>query len=182
MKFASFLLAFLVAAVPLAAYQTGPANRTNFRGGEQAQPATYRSFSNYNNRTWGQGVQTSGVQTQGVSTTVVGSAQEFESTKPKPQTGKQSTAAPAPAVKPTASANTQTSAAQQPAAPNAAPAAGQVPAEASAMLQQVQGMMSAIQGAGQAGQAGAAPAGMPDMSALMGAMGGGAAPAAPAKK
>lgn len=169
MKNFTFLLVFLM-AVPASAYQAGQANRTNFGAGQQ-QPAQqqYRSFSNYNNRNWGQGVQTQGVQTE-----IAGkSAKEL-----KPTVGKQQ-AAPA-AAKPAKPAPVQ---------PSTAPAAMPANMDPSAMMQQVQGMVNAMgnmAGAPQgqqpaSGQAAAMPAGMPDISALMGgAMP--AAPATPAKK
>ncbi len=169
MKMLLCVLTFLV-ALPCAAYQAGPQNRTNFGGAQatQAGQGQFRSFSNYNNRSWGQGVQT---QVAGSS------AVDFEKDTPKKPVGKAQAPAPkaAPAAKPVV-----------PAQPTA-PAAAQMPAnvDPAAMLQQVQGMMNAMSGmtggaqAGQPGaqgQAGQMPAGMPDISALMG----GAMPAVPA--
>ena len=84
MKNLLFLLAFLI-AVPACAYQAGQQNRTNFGASQQQAGQQYRSFSNYNNRSWGQGVQTQGVQTE-----VAGkSAKEL-----KPTVGKQQAATP----------------------------------------------------------------------------------------
>ncbi len=169
MKNFTFLLVFLI-AVPACAYQAGQQNRTNFGAGQQ-QPAQqqYRSFSNYNNRNWGQGVQTQGVQTE-----VAG-----KSAKELKPVGKQAAvvAPQAKPAKPSAPAAAQAS---------TAPAAMPANVDPAAMMQQVQGMVNAMgnmTGGAQGQQAGAAamPAGMPDLSALMG----GAmpvAPATPAKK
>ncbi len=171
------------------AYQTGPANRANF-GDSTQQPAQsvpqngYRSFSNYNNRNWGQGVQT-----QTVETSLAGSsAKEFEAPAKKAPAGKQA-AQPAQAAKPMAKP-----AQAQPSTPAASAPTG----DPVAILQQVQGMMQNMQsmtggtpatGQPAAGQASSAstgtPAGMPDISALMGGMmpaAPSAAPATPAKK
>ena len=175
MKTVLVVFSFLGVALTAAAYQAGPQNRTNFGGAQatQAGQGQYRSFSNYNNRSWGQGVQTQTVQTQVAGSSAV----DFEKDTPQKPVGKAQAPAPkaAPAVKPVV-----------PAQPTA-PAAAQMPANAdpAAMLQQVQGMMNAMSGmtggaqAGQPGaqgQAGQMPAGMPDISALMG----GAMPAVPA--
>ena len=181
MKNLLFVFAVLVVALPVAAYQAGQQNRTNFGAGQQAaagQQQQFRSFSNYNNRSWGQGVQTQGVQTQVAGSSVT----DFGKNAAQKTVGKKQAVAPKPA------------AGQKPATQ---PAAGQATnADPAAMMQQVQGMMSAMGNmagtaqpgaAGQAGQMPAMPAGMPDMSALMG----GAMPAvnptanpagAPAKK
>ncbi|MBQ8032542.1 MAG: hypothetical protein IJ266_01085, partial [Elusimicrobiaceae bacterium] len=65
MKYFYGLLLVCVALLPAHAYQAGAANRTNFGSAQQAQPQQqFRSFSNYNNRNWGQGVQTQTVQTE----------------------------------------------------------------------------------------------------------------------
>lgn len=166
MKNSIFLLTFLI-AVPACAYQAGQQNRTNFGSSQQEQPnQQYRSFSNYNNRNWGQGVQTQGVQTE-----VAGkSAKEL-----KPTVGKQQ-AAPATVAKPVKPAT------PTPAQASSAPVAMPANMDPAAMMQQVQGMMNAMGnmsgGAvqpGKAGQNATAPV-MPDMSALMG----GAMPTAPA--
>ncbi len=164
------LLTFLL-AVPACAYQAGQQNRTNFGGG-QAQPAQgqYRSFSNYNNRSWGQGVQTRPVQTEVAGTSAV----DFEKNAPQKAVGK-TQAGGAPKQARTAQPAAAPAAAQASSAPAAMPAN----VDPAAMMQQVQGMMSAMTGGApaQAGQtAPAMPAGMPDISALMG----GAMPAAPA--
>ncbi len=171
-----FVVSMIFCSVAAFAYQTGPANRTNFGPGQQQGQQQYRSFSNYNNRSWGQGVQTRGVQTHVAGTEVT----DFESpAKPKkaPTVGKTAVAAPA-AQKNT----TPAAAAPAPTQPSTAPAA--MPAEAAAMMQQVQGMMNMMggQGQGKPGQPAAVPTGMPDMSALMGGMMPGAQPQAPAKK
>ena len=162
MKNFLFLLTFLIAALPLCAYQTGPQNRTHFGAGQPqtAQPQ-YRSFSNYNNRSWGQGVQTQTVQTE-----VAGSsAKEL-----KPTVGKQT--APGPAAKPAKPA-----AVPAPAQASTTPAAMPANVDPAAMMQQVQGMMNAMGNmtGAQPGQqavsgqnAAAMPATMPDISALMG--------------
>jgi len=166
------VLSVLMLALPGAAYQTGPQNRTNFGGAQAAQAGQgqYRSFSNYNHRSWGQGVQTHGVQTQ-----VAGSsATDFEKKKP---VGKAQASAPKPA-KPV-----------QPAVPTAQPGASGQPAQPqgadpAALMQQVQTMMSTMGGqtaqpgaqAGQPGAQGQPGAALPDISALMG----GAMPAVPA--
>lgn len=175
MKPVVFLVAFLMTAFPLAAYQVGKVNRTNFGQGPQ-QPATqqqYRAFSNYNNRSWGQGVQT---QVAGSSVT------EFEapakSAKPAQAVSKKQVAQ-APEAKPGAAVSpAQVPAPASPTQPSSAPAAQTaMPADAAAMIQQVQGLVGAM--APQAGQvpaAGGKPgnqagaAAMPDISALMGGM------------
>ena len=178
MKTLLCVLTFLI-ALPVAAYQAGPQNRTNFGAG-QGQPGqqNYRSFSNYNNRSWGQGVQTRGVQTEVAGSSVT----DFEKETPKKFVGKAPAAAPKqgrqsqPAATPVAPAQAST-----------APAAMPANVDPAAMMQQVQGMMNAMgnmTGGAPAGKAGQAPqqagqgmpAGMPDLSALMG----GAMPAAPA--
>ncbi len=168
MKNFTFLLVFLM-AVPASAYQAGQANRTNFGAGQQ-QPAQqqYRSFSNYNNRNWGQGVQTQGVQTE-----IAGkSVKEL-----KPTVGKQQAVA-VPAAKPAKPAAVPT-----PTQASTVPAGMPANVDPAAMMQQVQGMMNAMGnmsgGAAQQGKAGqnvATPTAMPDISALMG----GAMPAVPA--
>ncbi len=189
MKLFLFITAVLLLAFPAGAYQAGQANRTNFGSGPQL-PAQqqFRSFSNYNNRSWGQGVQTRGVQTQTAGREVA----EFEApaaSKPAAQPAAKKAASPANEPKPATPAVTT----QPSTAPAAAAQAGQMPPEAAAMMQQVQGLMNMMNGGGapagqanpaQAGQAAPAmPAGMPDMSALMGGMLPSAQPAAaPAKK
>lgn len=182
MKNLLFLLTFLI-AFPACAYQAGQQNRTNF-GTAQEQPVQqqYRSFSNYNNRSWGQGVQTQTVQTQ----TAGSSAVDFEKNTPQKTVGK-SQAAAAKQVRQTQQA------APVPAAAQASTAAAAMPAnmDPAAMMQQVQGMMNAMgnmaggaQPGQQAGQnaAAAMPAGMPDISALMGGAMPAASAATPAKK
>ena len=171
---------FLLLSVSALAYQAGASNRTNFGPGPQ-QPAAqqqYRSFSNYNTRTWGQGVQTRGVQTNvaGTETTDFEAEDKPKASKARPANKKQAVAPeekPAAAAAPTAQAPDST----QPSTASAqAPA---MPAEAAAMMQQVQGLMGAMGGAmaqpqGQTPAANKggnqAPAGMPDISALMGGM------------
>ncbi|MBR2081410.1 MAG: hypothetical protein IJ876_00095 [Elusimicrobiaceae bacterium] len=181
MKNFIYLSVLFVVAMPVAAYQVGTANRTNFGSGQvpgQAAQQNYRSFSNYNNRSWGQGVQTQTVQTEVAGTSAV----DFDKNTPKQLVSKTQAATPK-------AANTaQPTAAPAPVQASTAPAAMPANVDPAAMMQQVQGMMSAMGnmtgGAaqqGQSGQAVAMPAGMPDISALMG----GAmptAPAAPAKK
>ena len=168
MKNILFVLALGV-ALPAAAYQTGPANRANFDSAQQStatQQTGYRSFSNYNNR-YGQGVQTSTVQTS-----VAGSsAKEFETPAKKTIVGKQAAQIPQ-AAKPAA-----------PTKPSTGTVATAADADATAVLQQVQGMMKDMQSltgaAGNQPAAGGAnlPA-MPDMSSLMnGMMNPGATPA-----
>ena len=162
-----FLFVFLI-TVPACAYQAGQQNRTNFGAGQpQVASQQYRSFSNYNNRSWGQGVQTQTVQTE-----VAGSsAKEL-----KPTVGKQqAVVTPVKPAKPATPVPTQ---------PSTAAAGMPTNMDPAAMMQQVQGMMSAMgnmAGATQqnqqpTGQAGTMPAGMPDISALMG----GAMPTVPA--
>ena len=179
MKYFYGLLLVCVALLPAHAYQAGAANRTHFGSAQQAQPQQqFRSFSNYNNRNWGQGVQTQTVQTEVAGTSAV----DFDKNTPKQLVAKTqaATAKPSKAPQPaTAPAATPQPAANAPA--NVDPAA---------MMQQVQGMMSAMGNmAGSNTQPGAQPntqaaAAMPDISALMG----GAmpamptAPATPAKK
>ena len=177
MKLLTFLAAFLMVTLPAAAYQVGQANRTNFGQGPQ-QPATqqqYRSFSNYNNRNWGKGVQTD----------VAGSSvAEFEApaAKPKPAPAvSKKQAAQEPAAKPGAAAPAQAPATAQATAPAAQPAnapaqQATMPADAAAMIQQVQGLVGAMAPQTQAPAAGAKPgnqagaSAMPDISALMGGM------------
>ncbi len=185
-----FLLGTLFCmALCAGAYQTGPANRANFGAAQQsaqsAQQNGYRSFSNYNNRTWGQGVQTQTVQTSVAGSTV----KEFEAPTKSAPVGKQS-AQPAQAAKPTAKPAAAQSAASTTTATATAPAS-----DPAAMLQQVQGMMQNMQsltgGTSQGAQQPSAtgqmgtpstgmPAGMPDISALMGGMMPAAPSAAPA--
>ncbi len=151
------VLVGMLCGLPAGAYQAGQQNRTNFNN-TQRQQGGYRSFSNYNNRTWGQGVQTQGVQTQTVQT-------ELATQKQSPAVGKKQVAATPdkPAAQPVAPTQASSGAASQTVVP--AQAAGQPPAEAAAMMQQVQGMMNMVNSmTGQTGM----PAGMPDMSALMG--------------
>lgn len=171
---------FLLLCVSALAYQAGASNRTNFGPGTQ-QPAAqqqYRSFSNYNTRTWGKGVQTRGVQTSvaGAEATDFEAVEKPKTSNVRPAAKKQ---AVAPEEKPAAAAAAP--AAQAPAAtqPSTAPAqAMAMPAEAAAMMQQVQGLMGAMggvvtqqQGQAPAGKGGnQTPAGMPDISALMGGM------------
>lgn len=167
MKYVACLLWLCVALVPARAYQAGAANRTNFGSAQKAQPQQqFRSFSNYNNRNWGQGVQTQTVQTEVAGTSAV----DFDKNTPKELVSKTQAAAAKPAA-PQATAPTAT--APQPAA--------NVPAnvDPAAMMQQVQGMMSAMGNmtGGNAQPNAKAAAAMPDISALMG----GAMPAAPAK-
>lgn len=183
MKKISLLSVLFFMALGAAAYEVGPANRANFgaaqQSSQQAQQNGYRSFSNYNNRTWGQGVQTQTVQTSVAGSTV----KEFEAPTKSAPVGKKS-AQPAQAAKPTA----KPAAAQSAASTTTATAPASDPA---AMLQQVQGMMQNMQsltgGTSQGAQQPSAtgqmgtpstgmPAGMPDISALMGGM----MPAAPA--
>lgn len=174
------IAAVLMFALPLCAYQAGQANRANFGPGPQlpSQQRQFRAFSNYNNRSWGQGVQTNVAGTE---------VAEFKSpAKPSAQPAAKKAAAAEGAAKPAVPAATQ------PSSTTAAQAA--LPAQAAAMMQQVQGMMNRMGGmpgaaAGQAnasaptGQAAPAmPAGMPDLSALMGGMMPGAQPTAPAQK
>ena len=175
MKFYFVLVSVFCAALPLAAYQAGQANRTNFG---QAQPSQqgYRSFSNYNNnRPWSEGVQTEVVQTHNVQISLVGNDTPAKPEAPKaaPVAKKQAAAA---AAQPKPAAPTQASTAPAAQAVTA-PQPAQAPADAAAMMQQVQGMMNMVNNmTGQSGM----PAGMPDMSALMG---GAAAPkAAPGVK
>ena len=172
MKYVACLLWLCVALVPARAYQAGAANRTNFGSAPKEQPQqNFRAFSNYNNRNWGQGVQTQTVQTEVAGTSAV----DFDKNTPKELVSKTQAAAAKPAKAPQATAPTAT--APQPAA--------NVPAnvDPAAMMQQVQGMMSAMgnmtggNAQSNAQAAAAMPAGMPDISALMG----GAMPAAPAK-
>lgn len=180
MKNYIFLIVLFVVAVPLGAYQTGPANRANFGASTQQQPAQgYRAFTNANNQ-WRQGVQTQTVQTSRAGST----ATEFEPVEKKAPVGKKAAAAPV--------------AANKPAVPAAAPTksssdTANVPAnvDPTAIMQQaMQGLppdMAALMGgaaanngqkpAASAGQNAAASA-MPDISALMGGMMPGAVPAA----
>lgn len=180
MKYFYGLLLVCVSLLPAHAYQAGAANRTNFGSAQQAQPQQqFRAFSNYNNRNWGQGVQTQTVQTEVAGTSAV----DFDKKTPQQLVAKTQAATAKPAKAPQPA--TTPAATPQPAA--------NVPAnvDPAAMMQQVQGMMSAMGNmAGSNAQPGAQPntqaaaampAGMPDISALMG----GAmptAPAAPAKK
>ncbi len=185
MKRYIFLIVLFV-AVPLAAYQAGPAGRANFGSNASQQPAQngYRTFTNYNNRNWNQGVQTKPVQTNVAGT----SATEFEAVEKKQPVGKQTVAAPKSTGKPVATPpTTATPAAQQPAAATGMPAN----ADPTAMLQQAQAMMQNMPNiqnmmgtpapgqpaaTGQANAVPTMPAGMPDLSALMG----GAMPTTPA--
>ena len=177
MKNFLFLLAFLI-VLPAGAYQAGQSNRTNFGAGQQqpAQPQ-YRSFSNYNNRSWGQRVQTQTVQTEVAGTSAV----DFDKNTPKQLVSKTQAAAPKQVR--------QTQQQPAPAPVQASSAAAAMPADVNpaAMMQQVQGMMNSMSNmpgakpGQQAGQAPAMPAGMPDISALMGGAVP-ATPAAPAKK
>ncbi len=165
------VLAFVCGiSCPLAAYQAGQANRTNF-GQAQTSQQGYRSFSNYNtNRPWSEGVQTEVVETHNVQISLAGSEPADKPAAPAPVAKKQA-AATQPAAKPAAPAQASAAPATQQVAPVAQP--GQSPAEAAAMMQQVQSMMNMVNN--MTGQAGG-QAGMPDMSALMG---GAAAPKAP---
>ena len=184
-------LIVLFGAVPLSAYQAGPANRANFGASVNQQPANqsnggYRSFTNANNR-WRQGVQT-----QPVQTSVAGSvATEFEPVEKKDSVAKKTAASES-----TTNKSGVPTAAAQPSNSVATPAAS---ADPTAMLQQVQGMMQGMQGmmngmegaatngqqpAAATGQnaASAMPTGMPDISALMGGMMPTAPAITPAKK
>ena len=179
-------LAVLLIAFEAGAYQAGTANRTNFGPGQAQSGQQYRSFSNYNNRSWGQGVQTRGVQTQVAGTEVA----DFEApAKPKATPAanavKKQVGEEPKAHKPTAAAANQAQAATAPAAQQNA-----MPPEAAAMMQQVQGLMNSMGGAmaqpqgqtpAQAGQSAQAAA-MPDISALMGGMMPAQPQATPAKK
>lgn len=175
-------LTVLFVALPLLAYQAGPANRANFGSAAQqpaAQTQGYRSFTNSGNK-WRQGVQTQTVQTSRAGST----ATEFEPVEKKAPVGKKAAAAPV--------------AANKPAVPAAAPTksssdTANVPAnvDPTAIMQQaMQGLppdMAALMGgaaanngqkpAASAGQNAAASA-MPDISALMGGMMPGTVPAA----
>lgn len=169
-------LGMLWVCFPVAAYQVGPTSRANF--GTESAPAepqnTYRSFTNSNNRNWGQGVQTKPVQTSLAGST----ATEFEAPQlnEKKTSGKHAAKAVPPSNPATMSAQPLMEPVQQPPA-NAAN--GMPAADPTAMLQQVQGMMQGISGMvgensnGQqpaaAGSQNAVP-GMPNMSALMGGM------------
>lgn len=167
MKYIGIFMLVSCLSVSLHAYQTkGGGNRANFNGATQGQSVGQepRAFSNYQNRGWGQGVQTQAVQTNVAGSSVA----DFEK---KPLGKTQAAAQVAP--KPAASAPQQTSGvAVQPSTATAAQVPGA--ADAAAMMQQVQGMMNSMGGNLPTGN------GMPDLSALMG---GAAAPAsAPAKK
>ena len=169
---------FLLFSVPAVAYQAGASNRTNFGSGPQ-QPAKqqqYRSFSNYNTRTWGRGVQTEGVQTNVAGTEVANFEESADTKAPKaPKTAKKQVAAEPAAEKPAAAAAPTPVDPVAEKAPAANAQAAAMPAEAAAMLQQVQGLMGSMaqpQGQAPAGKGNqASPAGgMPDISALMGGM------------
>lgn len=177
MRFCAFVFVFLAVAPGVAAYQASTPNRTNFATGQQ--PATpkndnYRAFSNYNNRSWGQGVQTQAVQTE-----VAGrSAVDFDKNTPQKLISKTQSATPAASATPAKPAATSKPAASTQPPAQATAAANVDPA---AMMQQMQGMMNAMSSmTGGNAANGQAAAGMPDISALMGNT---AAPtAAPAKK
>ena len=187
MKYFFYAIIFLTAVLPVFAYQVGPANRTQFGSNQQAQSAPqYRSFTNYNNHSWGQGVQTRGVQTQVAGSSPTDLSNNQEKSK---AIGKQ---AVSPATTTTTSASSTSSVAGT--TPGSVQCEGgkcrgslNIPAntDPAVAAQQIQNMMQdmkALSGGAQAaaGQnAATMPAGMPDLSALMG----GATPAAtPAKK
>lgn len=178
-------LIVLFAAMPLAAYQAGPAGRANFGSNASQQPAQngYRTFTNYNNRNWNQGVQTRPVQTS-----VAGSSVKELETLPKAAPvskqaapTKPSTGTPSSAIK------------VNPVQCEGGKCKGDITfsknSDPAAVMQQVQDMaqtMKALTGNASAGGQPAAngqanavptmPAGMPDLSALMG----GAMPTTPA--
>lgn len=187
MKFYAFIFVFLSVALGAYAYQTGVPNRANFASGQQ--PASqkndnYRAFSNYNNRGWGQGVQTQPVRTEVAGTSAV----DFDKNTPQKLVSKTQATTPAASA---ASAATKSAVAT--AKPAAAPATAQQPTQEAAaaaaannvdpaaMMQQMQGMVSAMSSMTGAGGANgqAAATNMPDISALMG---GSIPAAAPAKK
>lgn len=173
MKNFAFLFAFFI-VFPAYAYQAGQTNRTNFGATQpQATPSNnYRAFSNYNNRSWSQGVQTQTVQTEVAGTSVV----DFDKNTPQKLVTKTQAAPQPPAAKTGQPQPNATSAAN--------PAQAPANMDPAAMMQQVQGMMNAMgnmTGSTQPAPSGQQvatqmPAGMPDISALMG----GAMPAAPA--
>lgn len=168
MKYIGIFMLVSCLSVSLHAYQTkGGGNRANFNGATQGQSVGQepRAFSNYQNRGWGQGVQTQAVQTSVAGSSVA----DFE----KKPLGKTQVTTQATAPKPVASTPQQATGV---AVQSSTATAAQVPgaADAAAMMQQVQGMMNSMGGNLPTGN------GMPDLSALMG---GAAAPAsAPAKK
>ncbi len=184
MKRYIFLIVLFV-AVPLAAYQAGPAGRANFGSNASQQPAQngYRTFTNYNNRNWNQGVQT-----QPVQTSVAGSSvKELEALPKTAPAGKQ--AAPTKPSTGAASSAIKVNPVQCEGGKCKGDITFSKNSDPAAVMQQVQDMaqtMKALTGqasqgapsapAGQANAVPTMPAGMPDLSALMG----GAMPTTPA--